>query len=73
MRKVLAALGIVFWSSGAIGTALPESDGEIHLGVASCSNSVCHGKVSQDPNSIVWLNEYRVWLREDYHSRAYGP
>jgi hypothetical protein len=32
---------------------------------------VCHGKVSPDPDSPVLLNEYRTWLRNDYHSRAY--
>ena len=50
---------------------LPESDSRVHEGVASCASSVCHGKVSKDPDSTVWLNESRVWLRQDYHSRAY--
>lgn len=50
---------------------LPEQAPDAHLGVASCSNSVCHGKVAKDESSNVWLNEYRIWLREDYHSRAY--
>ena len=50
---------------------LPESDSRVHEGVASCASSVCHGKVSPDSDSTVWLNESRVWLRQDYHSRAY--
>ena len=50
---------------------LPEVGQNKHLGVASCANSVCHGKVAKDSTATVWLNEYRVWLREDYHSRAY--
>lgn len=52
-------------------TTLPEAGADLHEGVASCATSVCHGKVSADPGSPVWLNEYRIWLREDYHSRAY--
>ena len=50
---------------------LPEAGADPHEGVASCATSVCHGKVSPDPEAKVWLNEYRVWLRQDYHSRAY--
>jgi hypothetical protein len=53
------------------GQPLPETAQNVHEGVASCATSVCHGKVSPDPDSTVWLNEYRVWLREDFHSRAY--
>jgi hypothetical protein len=51
---------------------LPESGNNVHEGVATCASSVCHGKVSPDPTSTVWLNEYRVWLRQDFHSRAYN-
>lgn len=50
---------------------LPEAGQDVHEGVASCATSVCHGKGSPDPESTVWLNEYRIWLRQDYHSRAY--
>ena len=50
---------------------LPERGEQAHEGVASCATSVCHGKVAPAEDSTVWLNEYRVWLRQDYHSRAY--
>ena len=43
----------------------------MHEGVASCASTVCHGRVNRAQDSTVWLNEYRVWLRQDYHSRAY--
>ena len=42
-----------------------------HLGVASCSTSVCHGKVAPAPGKNVRLNEYRTWIQEDRHSLAY--
>lgn len=72
-RLTLYALGAIAiaLASLAFGQTLPESSSDEHLGVASCSNSVCHGKVAKDELSNVWLNEYRIWLREDYHSRAY--
>src|SRR5690554_2962786 len=67
-----AALVAALVSSTSLSAApLPEAADNVHEGVASCASSVCHGKVSKDPNATVWLNEYRVWLRQDYHSRAY--
>jgi hypothetical protein len=44
---------------------------DLHLGVASCATSVCHGKLTPQKDKDVWLNEYRVWSAEDRHSRAY--
>lgn len=51
--------------------ALPENDGRVHQGVATCASTVCHGRVNAAEDETVWLNEYRIWLRQDYHSRAY--
>ncbi len=42
-----------------------------HLGVASCATGVCHGKLTEEENSNVWLNEYRIWSGDDRHARAY--
>ncbi len=44
---------------------------EVHLGVASCATSVCHGKLDQQDNENVWLNEYRIWTSQDRHAQAY--
>ena len=42
-----------------------------HLGVASCSSSVCHGSVTPSKSYDVLLNEYVTWSHEDAHSKAY--
>lgn len=42
-----------------------------HLGPAACASSVCHGKIAPQPGRNVGLNEYRIWLQDDLHSRAY--
>ena len=42
-----------------------------HLGVASCSSSVCHGSVTPSKTYDVLLNEYVTWSHEDAHSKAY--
>ncbi len=52
-------------------TAAEPLDNRVHLGVASCATGVCHGKVAEDGNSNVWLNEYRIWSADDSHARAY--
>jgi len=67
----VAWLGAVCCAVHAHAQPLPETAQNVHEGVATCATSVCHGKVSPDPESTVWLNEYRIWLREDFHSRAY--
>lgn len=73
VRRKLTVLALLlgFAAGSTLAQPLPEEGRDIHEGVASCATSVCHGKVSADPSSNVWLNEYRIWLRQDYHSRAY--
>lgn len=67
-----ASLLCMSWLAAPVQAApLPGTGANPHEGVATCATSVCHGKVSEDPDSPVWLNEYRIWLRQDYHSRAY--
>lgn len=46
-------------------------DQKKHMGVASCATGVCHGKLEEQTNSTVWLNEYRIWSAEDRHAGAY--
>lgn len=70
-RGWLALLAGLCLPALATAVPLPETGANPHEGVASCATSVCHGKVSEDESSTVWLNEYRIWLRNDYHSRAY--
>jgi len=71
-KPSLSAAALLLLAAGAAAVPpLPEQDEQVHEGVASCSSTVCHGRVNPDPASPVWLNEYRIWLRQDYHSRAY--
>jgi hypothetical protein len=44
----------------------------MHLGVASCANSVCHGRAAAVEQGNVLQNEYRTWAKYDNHSRAYA-
>ncbi|WP_170252795.1 multiheme c-type cytochrome [Colwellia echini] len=50
---------------------LPQKDEKMHMGVASCAASMCHGSVSATEGSNILQNEYIIWSREDPHSQAY--
>jgi hypothetical protein len=69
-KSAIAAITLLF-AVLVQAAPLPESDGLAHEGVASCASSICHGRVEPDVSATVWLNEYRIWLREDKHSGAY--
>ncbi len=49
----------------------PPADG-VHLGVASCAGSTCHGAVQPLKGSVVAQNEYIIWSRRDKHAKAYA-
>ena len=65
------ALLVVLCALLAGGAQAEPIDGNRHLGVASCAAGVCHGKLEEQENSNVWLNEYRIWSAEDRHAGAY--
>ncbi len=50
---------------------LPEMSTHVHMGVASCATSACHGKIAPVVGRNVMLNEYHLWSTQDHHSRAY--
>jgi hypothetical protein len=71
---VAALLGALLGTLGASAPALAIEPGIAdykHMGVASCSTSVCHGKLAPQTDKDVALNEYRIWQQEDRHAQAY--
>jgi hypothetical protein len=69
VRPPALALALAF-ALLAAAPALAQYNGK-HLGVASCSSSVCHGSVSPSRTYDVLLNEYVTWSHEDSHSKAF--
>jgi hypothetical protein len=68
-RVVLATLMLgAMWSAHA---ELPERDGYVHMGVATCATSQCHGSAVPQTGSAIMQNEYVTWTQDDPHSRAY--
>lgn len=43
-----------------------------HMGVSTCSSTVCHGSTKSNSNYNVQLNEYITWSHQDTHAKAYS-
>jgi hypothetical protein len=72
-------VGAITWISTALlasavhaAATLPHYAVAKTLGVASCSNSLCHGATEYWKGSNVLQNEYLTWHRTDKHARAYS-
>jgi hypothetical protein len=67
----LAIAGLLYAAGAYAATPLPINDRQIHMGVASCANSVCHGAVVPHVDSDIANTEYTVWTRTDPHAQTY--
>ncbi len=68
-RTSLAVLALLIGAGAR--AELPDRDGNVHMGVASCATSQCHGSAIPRDGSNVLQNEYITWTQDDPHSRAY--
>lgn len=50
---------------------IPEKSAPMHMGVATCAASQCHGSAIPRDATGVFQNEYVTWTQSDTHSRAY--
>jgi Cytochrome c554 and c-prime len=77
MRTFLAAaLALLFAVSPALAQTpsappLNAPPMGIHLGVATCAGSNCHGATTRPVNSYVPGDEYLIWSKRDKHRNAY--
>ena len=71
-RGAAAALGLMALFAAAPPAAAQGPAGpSIHLGVASCASSTCHGATTKSPHSSVPQDEYLIWAKSDKHRLAY--
>jgi hypothetical protein len=63
--------GLLYAVSAYAANPLPINDQQVHMGVASCANSVCHGAVIAHVDSNIANTEYTVWTRTDPHAQTY--
>ncbi|MEO7936745.1 MAG: multiheme c-type cytochrome [Dokdonella sp.] len=52
-------------------SAVSDIESHKHLGVASCSNSVCHGASQPFRDSNVLQNEFAIWQEFDPHAKSW--
>lgn len=74
MLRLLCAvmLAVTALRAAAAGDAAPPSASiPLHMGVASCAGSSCHGATRPFAASKVRQDEYFTWQRRDAHSNAY--
>lgn len=71
MRILLAAVLVLLC---AVGSAMAQNQPPmgVHLGVATCAGSNCHGATERPRNSYVPGNEYLIWSKQDKHRNAYS-
>ena len=70
MQSLLAALLLLFAAVPALAQSEPPIG--IHIGVATCAGSNCHGATQRPRNSYVPGNEYLIWSKQDKHRDAYN-
>jgi len=71
ISRILLALLLAFPATRASAADLPATDARIHLGVATCAASQCHGSAIPRDATGVLQNEYITWTQADPHSKAY--
>lgn len=66
---------VLIWVSGifsAQAQELPQYSDSVHLGVASCASSTCHGATQPVAATVTILqNEFITWQKYDKHAKAY--
>src|SRR5215469_13912862 len=71
MRAFFAVL-VLFATAARAETAVEAIEAHKHMGVATCSNSVCHGASQPFRDSDVMQNEFAIWQEFDPHAKTYG-
>ncbi len=70
MRFLVVALLLLFAATPAVAQNAPPMG--VHLGVATCAGSNCHGATQRPRNSYVPGNEFLIWSKQDKHRLAYN-
>jgi hypothetical protein len=60
-QGIVSILVCLTGATTSLAAELPQYDGQMHLGVASCASGVCHGSVRPRSGTRVLQNEYVTW------------
>jgi predicted NAD-dependent protein-ADP-ribosyltransferase YbiA (DUF1768 family) len=70
--RAIAMPALVLVAAAAAASAQAPPGNSVHLGVASCAGSNCHGAIQRSRDSHVPQNEYLIWAKSDKHHQAYA-
>jgi hypothetical protein len=70
-RGAAALISMALFAAAPPAAAQGPAGPSIHLGVASCASSTCHGATTKSPHSSVPQDEYLIWAKSDKHRLAY--
>src|SRR5690242_13261821 len=71
LPPIAAVAGVMLAFLATSARAESPTPEPIHLGVASCAGSNCHGASERPTGSSVAGNEYIIWSKRDKHRQAY--
>lgn len=71
VRRKLSGIRLAVCIIVILMAPLAHTDEPMHMGVASCASSVCHGRTTISAHNRVWMTEFRVWQDSDPHAGAY--
>jgi hypothetical protein len=77
MKVQMLALSAFLASTALVSTAIAATAVEAiaahkHMGVATCSSSVCHGASQPFRDADVMQNEFAIWQEFDPHAKTYA-
>jgi len=72
MKALFGMLLLLSTATVSAETAVEAIAAHKHMGVATCSNSVCHGASQPFRDSNVMQNEFAIWQEFDPHAKTYA-
>ena len=70
-RFILPSAIFLLVAASSQAQPIPLADKRVHMGVATCAGSTCHGAVEPWKGSNIRQNEFVLWQRKDKHAKAY--
>lgn len=68
--RAIAQLAIVFVAAALLPATAQTTD--LHLGVATCASTTCHGAAKPASAGNILGNEYVTWSRHDPHAGGWA-
>lgn len=71
-NNLISTVLLLLAAGAAAAADLPDEGSAMHMGVATCATSQCHGSAVPRDGSNVLQNEYVTWTQDDPHAQAHA-